>query len=62
MGNIFSADPKHLRFLSVKVIPAKAFKEASEEYPKITPEKNIGFGKAPFSDEFKEKLLNIMEK
>ena len=39
IGNIFSADPKHLRFLSVKVIPAKAFKQASEAYPKITPQK-----------------------
>ena len=35
IGNIFSADPKHLRFLYEKDIPAKAFKEASEEYLKI---------------------------
>jgi len=35
IGNIFSADPKHLRFLYEKAIPAKAFKEASEEYLKI---------------------------
>ena len=35
IGNIFSPDPKHLRFLYEKDIPAKAFKEASEEYLKI---------------------------
>jgi len=35
MGTIFSAYPKHLRFLYEKAIPAKAFKEASEEYLKI---------------------------
>jgi hypothetical protein len=35
IGTIFSADPKHLRFLYEKDIPAKAFKEASEEYLKI---------------------------
>ena len=35
MGNIFSPNPKHLRFLYEKAIPAKAFKEASEEYLKI---------------------------
>ena len=35
IGDIFSADPKHLRFLYEKAIPAKAFKEASEEYLKI---------------------------
>jgi hypothetical protein len=35
IGNIFSVAPKHLRFLYEKAIPAKAFKEASEEYLKI---------------------------
>ena len=35
MGTIFSPNPKHLRFLYEKAIPAKAFKEASEEYLKI---------------------------
>jgi hypothetical protein len=35
MGAIFSPNPKHLRFLYEKAIPAKAFKEASEEYLKI---------------------------
>ena len=35
MGTIFSPNPKHLRFLYDKAIPAKAFKEASEEYLKI---------------------------
>ena len=35
MNTIFSADPKQLRFLYEKDIPAKAFKEASEEYLKI---------------------------
>jgi hypothetical protein len=35
IANIFSAAPKHLRFLYEKDIPAKAFKEASEEYLKI---------------------------
>jgi hypothetical protein len=35
MGTIFSPNPKHLRFLYEKDIPAKAFKEASEEYLKI---------------------------
>ena len=35
MGTILSPNPKHLRFLYEKAIPAKAFKEASEEYLKI---------------------------
>jgi hypothetical protein len=118
-GNIFSADPKHLRFLYEKAIPAKAFKEASEEYLKINlgqkytawepvfaefnsryqdikkgdyydliydpkaglqlnlndkplaaltdPEQSLAyltiwFGKDPFSQELKDKLLNSEEK
>jgi len=35
IGTIFSADPKNLRFFYDKAIPAKAFKDASEEYLKI---------------------------
>jgi hypothetical protein len=35
MDTIFSADHKQLRFLYEKDIPAKAFKETSEEYLKI---------------------------
>lgn len=34
-GNIFSADPKQVRFWYEKAIPAKAFREAAEEYLKI---------------------------
>ncbi len=48
VSRIFSAGPKHLRFLYEKAIPAKAFKDASEEYLKI----NLGQQYADWQAEF----------
>ena len=60
IDNIFSADPKHLRFLYEKAIPAKAFKEASEEYLKI----NLGpkyTAWQPVFDKFNSHYQDIKE-
>jgi gamma-glutamylcyclotransferase (GGCT)/AIG2-like uncharacterized protein YtfP len=60
IGNIFSTDPKHLRFLYEKAIPAKAFKEASEEYLKINLGQNYTAWR-PAYDKFNSHYQDIKE-
>ena len=60
MGAIFSPNPKHLRFLYEKAIPAKAFKEASEEYLKINLGKKYTAWQPAF-DKFNSYYQDIKE-
>jgi hypothetical protein len=50
INNIFTQSPKQLRFAYEKAIPAKAFREASEEYLKI----NLGQQYALWEQTFKD--------
>jgi Chalcone isomerase-like len=49
-GDIFSKTPKQLRFAYEKAIPAKAFREASEEYLKINLGQKFTEWEKPFKN------------